>query len=244
MPAASFHIYRIQLIVKISELDLKPVFCCFFFFCCSTEWSSWTEATFLKWTLQLTSSLSGDSSTGCAGKLGWSKVTVVLLTVEHERMSHLICVALKHTSNLTIPSFVAARTPPHKGIVSKSPEWQRLQSLFVDFEHRCALLDLRWWAWRKLLWMVGTLQAINIVHRAVEPVYSMKGFSQELEWKSGTNLKNFILFLNGSCTIFVVFVSVKHMTYFLMLSQAFTLMFTLIFILVYQERGSFVIVNW
>lgn len=40
-------------------------------FCHFTEWSSWTEDTFQRWTLQPTSSRSADSSTECAGKLVW-----------------------------------------------------------------------------------------------------------------------------------------------------------------------------
>lgn len=96
-------------------LDLKPAF---FLSRCSTEWSSWTEATFLRWTLHPTSSRSGDSSTECAGKLGWSRSSLGFVPwswCPGVQMWHLICVTLRHTLNRALPSFVAAQTTSPRG---------------------------------------------------------------------------------------------------------------------------------
>lgn len=60
-------------------LDLKYIS---LLLCSGPEWSSWTKDTFLRWTLQPTSSHSGDSSTECAGKQGWSRASMACISIK------------------------------------------------------------------------------------------------------------------------------------------------------------------
>lgn len=85
-----------------------------------------------------------------------------------------------------------------------------------------------------------SLQAINIVYRAMGSVYSIKGLSQELEWKGATNLKDFILFLNESyyfCSFYKCYKA--HDIFFDVVSGLNVDVYAYFFSLVYEKTKLF-----
>lgn len=97
--------YRCTVLRK-TGYNLDP----FLYFCCLTEWLSWTEAAFLRWTLRPTSSHNGGSSTECAEKLGWSRPVLDLVAWSWQpEMQMQLCLALHHLLNRAIRQFLAAQ---------------------------------------------------------------------------------------------------------------------------------------